>query len=121
MGDTLGADSVTKERSALADELIPDHSLEADERDLFDHEDYVDRLMQIIRHVDVAHTSANIALYGSWGSGKSGIANRLEDRLRSESQFQYAEFEAFKFGRNPLLRNFRSEEHTSELQSLAYL
>jgi hypothetical protein len=96
----------SKEHSRLADELIPDHSLEADEQDLFDHEDYVERLMQIIRHVDVGHTSANIALYGSWGSGKSGIAKRLKKRLEPESRFQYAEFEAFKFGRDPLLRNF---------------
>lgn len=90
-------------------ELIPDHSLVAGERDLFNHGDYVERLVQIIDHVDVGRTSANIALYGSWGSGKSGIANALEERLKNRDDIVYSEFEAFKFGRDPLLRNFVSQ------------
>lgn len=93
----------------LEEELIPDHSLVAGEKDLFDHSDYVDRLIQVIDHVEVSRTSANIALYGSWGSGKSGIGNALKDRLRNRSDLRYAEFEAFKFGRDPLLRNFVSQ------------
>lgn len=93
----------------LREELIPDHSRAADERDLFDHGDYVDRLVQVIDHVDVSRTSANIALYGSWGSGKSGIGNALMDRLSTREELRYAEFEAFKFGRDPLLRNFVSQ------------
>jgi hypothetical protein len=93
----------------LDEELIPDHSRSASERDLFDHGDYVDRLIQVIDHVDVSRTSANIALYGSWGSGKSGIGNALRDRLSKRDQLRYAEFEAFKFGRDPLLRNFVSQ------------
>ena len=99
---TLGAEP----SATLEPELIADHSLVAGESDLFDHRDYVERLVQIIDTVDVSRTSANIALYGSWGSGKSGIANALRERLRGSADLGYAEFEAFKFGREPLLRNF---------------
>lgn len=87
-------------------ELIPDHALAVGERDLFDHVDYVERLVQVIRHVSVEHTSANIALYGPWGSGKSGIGNQLRKQLEGDENFVYADFDAFKFGRKPLLRNF---------------
>ena len=90
----------------LRDELIPDHALPADGEDLFDHDDYVDRLVDVIQHASIQHTSANVALFGSWGSGKSGVANRLRARLKEQKHLHYSDFDAFKFARTPLLRNF---------------
>ncbi len=97
---------LTEEAPGLLNELVPDHALAPGEPDLLDHVDFVKRLKAVIEQVSVAHSSANIALYGSWGSGKSGIANRLRERLAENERFIYVEIDAFKFGRKPLLRNF---------------
>ncbi|HEY0280947.1 MAG TPA: P-loop NTPase fold protein [Solirubrobacterales bacterium] len=103
----MSADTATdEEQEELKSELIPDYALPADEKDRFDHEDYVDRLMTVIEHVSVDHSSANVALFGAWGSGKSGIANRLAARIGGDPRFHYSYFDAFKFARLPLLRNF---------------
>jgi hypothetical protein len=100
------ADVAAAEEEDLKGELIPDYALPADEKDRFDHHDYVDRLRAVIEHVSVDHASANIALFGAWGSGKSGIANRLEAEIDDDDRFHYTYFDAFKFARLPLLRNF---------------
>ncbi len=91
-------------------ELIPDHALVPGQEDLFDHGDFVDRLMQVISEASIGQASANIALYGSWGAGKSGIANLVKESVAaSDQQLLFAYFDAFKYARLPLLRNFVSE------------
>jgi hypothetical protein len=100
------ADVAAAEEEDGKGELIPDYALPADEKDRFDHQDYVDRLRAVIEHVSVDHASANIALFGAWGSGKSGIANRLQAVIGDDDRFHYTYFDAFKFARLPLLRNF---------------
>jgi KAP-like P-loop domain-containing protein len=102
----MSAEIASGEKDALKSELIPDYALPADEKDRFDHQDYVDRLMALVEHVSVDHVSANVALFGAWGSGKSGIANRLAARIDGDTRFHYSYFDAFKFARLPLLRNF---------------
>jgi hypothetical protein len=104
----MSADTATDEEQEATkkSELIPDYALPADETDRFDHEDYVDRLMAVVEHVSVDHASANVALFGAWGSGKSGIANRLAAKIDGDLRFHYSYFDAFKFARLPLLRNF---------------
>jgi KAP-like P-loop domain-containing protein len=87
-------------------ELIPDYAIVPGEDDLFSHGDYVDRLLIVLDEASTSYSSANIALYGSWGSGKSGVSNLLEDALDEDDRFYFVYFDAFKYARQPLLRNF---------------
>jgi Cdc6-like AAA superfamily ATPase len=86
--------------------LISDRALEPGERDRFAHDDFVDQLEALVRSgID----TANIALYGSWGAGKSSISRRLADRFRSawdRKRFRFVELNAFKYADTPLLRTF---------------
>ncbi len=86
--------------------LISDRALEPGERDRFAHDDFVDQLEALVRSgID----TANIALYGSWGAGKSSISRRLADRFRSDwdrKRFRFVELNAFKYADTPLLRTF---------------
>jgi KAP family P-loop domain len=84
-------------------EQITDRAIEELEDDLLGHQDFVDRLLTIIQSTE---TPANIALFGRWGSGKTGIANRLRREVAEVSGFRFAYFDAFKFARLPLLRQF---------------
>jgi tetratricopeptide (TPR) repeat protein len=88
--------------STLKQELIPDRSLGPDDEDEFAHDDYVDQLEALI---DSRPNMANIALFGSWGAGKSGIATRLRERCKKQGLL-YAEFNALKYAKAPLLRHF---------------
>lgn len=96
----------TETRDQPMNELIPDHAIFPGEDDLFSHADYVDRLLIVLDEASTSHSSANIALYGSWGSGKSGVSNLLEDALGEDDRFHFVYFDAFKYARQPLLRNF---------------
>ncbi|WP_406085854.1 P-loop NTPase fold protein [Kitasatospora purpeofusca] len=69
------------------------------------HEHVADQLGQLVTTVP---TPTNIALYGPWGSGKSGIANLLANRLRDRPGVSFVRFDAFKYAENPLRRNFIS-------------
>jgi Cdc6-like AAA superfamily ATPase len=86
--------------------LISDRALAPGEEDRFAHDDFVDQLEALIRSgID----TANIALYGSWGAGKSSISRRLADRFRSgwdKKHFRFVELNAFKYVDTPLLRTF---------------
>ncbi|HST56016.1 MAG TPA: P-loop NTPase fold protein [Solirubrobacteraceae bacterium] len=86
--------------------LISDRALEPDEEDRFAHDDFVDQLDALVRSgID----TANIALYGSWGAGKSGISRRLAARFKSpedQQNFRFVELNAFKYADTPLLRTF---------------
>ena len=59
-------------------EQITDRAIESLEEDRFGHDDFVDRLATMVRATE---TPANIALFGRWGSGKTGIGNRLQAAL----------------------------------------
>lgn len=86
--------------------LISDRALAPGEQDRFAHDDFVDQLEALIRSgID----TANIALYGSWGAGKSSISRRLAARFRSrrdQKHFYFVELNAFKYADTPLLRTF---------------
>jgi hypothetical protein len=49
---------------------------------------------------------SNIALYGPWGSGKSGIGNLLRQYVEADKKLGFARFDAFKYAENPLRRDF---------------
>ncbi|MDX6636265.1 MAG: hypothetical protein QOF06_2468 [Solirubrobacterales bacterium] len=87
-------------------EQITDQAIASAEEDLLGHEDFVNRILRIVQN---STTPANIALFGRWGSGKSGIGNRLREEVRERPEFtsfRFVYFDAFKLARLPLLRRF---------------
>lgn len=89
--------------SRVDEELIRDREVSAVEEDRLGHESIVEQLEHLIKSVP---TPTNIALYGPWGSGKSGIANLLRERVEKLRGAKFARFDAFKYAENPLRRNF---------------
>lgn len=91
-------------------DLIDDRELQIGETDRLDHQQFADQLAEIALSVQ---PPSNIALYGPWGSGKSGIANLLKSRVEQAGKTQrreikFVRFDAFKYADNPLRRNFIS-------------
>lgn len=86
-------------------ELIVDREVARTDEDRLNHDEIAAQLEQLTRSVP---TPSNIALYGPWGSGKSGIANLLEQRLNAVKGVKFVRFDAFKYAENPLRRNFIS-------------
>lgn len=99
----------TARRSGVSDlqpdDLLDDRELAAVEDDRLAHEGIVDQLAALARTVP---TPSNIALYGPWGSGKSGIANLLEGKIDGRDGVRFVRFDAFKYADVPLRRNFIS-------------
>lgn len=86
-----------------------------DERDKFRHQDLADQLADLAVS---APTPANIALYGPWGSGKTGVGNLIKARLKQQEfkdahpgceKAEYVWFDAFKYAETPLRRHFLSQ------------
>lgn len=98
--------SATHPTTALEQgDLIEDREVTDLDQDRLHHGDIADQLGSLVGHVS---TPANVALYGPWGSGKSGIANLLRERLKADEGTRFARFDAFKYAENPLRRNFVS-------------
>ena len=97
---------------ALLPELIDDREVRAAEADRFRHADVAEELARLAVTVD---TPANVALYGPWGSGKSGVANLLRECLEDPSfrklhgTVSFVRFDAFKYAEIPLRRHFLSQ------------
>ena len=88
-------------------ELIDDRALRAADEDKLRHADFAQELAWLATE---ANTPANIALYGRWGSGKTGLANLLEDELaRADKSIKFVRFDAFKWAETPLRRHFLSQ------------
>ena len=88
-------------------ELVDDRALEQLESDRFGHADFVRELAGVVQQ---APTPANIALFGPWGSGKSGIANLLATALpRDAKTLRFVVFDASKYAQAPLRRYFISQ------------
>src|SRR5438309_8022441 len=92
----------------LADgELIDDRALDSREEDAFRLSDIVDELLGICRH---APTPATIALYASWGSGKSSLGRILDGEFKDNQRIAYVSFNALKYAeKTPLQRHFLSQ------------
>lgn len=88
-----------------AGDLLDDRELVAAEDDQLAHEGIVAQLADLATTVT---TPSNIALYGPWGSGKSGIANLLKNKIDGERGTRFVRFDAFKYADVPLRRNFIS-------------
>ncbi len=101
----MGEDTEHEDPAALSD-LVRDRELKSGNEDRFRHSDFVEELADLACSVD---PPANIALYGSWGSGKSSIGNLLSSELAGDSRrVRFARFDAFKYAETPLLRSFIS-------------
>ncbi|MDX2399508.1 P-loop NTPase fold protein [Microbacterium algeriense] len=88
-----------------ARELIDDKEVAGLDEDRLGHDGVAQQLAELVCSIP---TPSNVALYGPWGSGKSGIGNLLAMKLKTESGVRFARFDAFKYAENPLRRNFVS-------------
>lgn len=89
----------------LAGDLVDDRELADSDQDRLAHGGIVDQLAALSTTVN---TPSNIALYGPWGSGKSGIANLLKSKIDGRDGVRLVRFDAFKYADVPLRRNFIS-------------
>lgn len=88
------------------DDLIDDRALRAVDEDEFRLTDVVEEVASLCKSTAVP---ATLALYGSWGSGKSSLANLLEQRFADLREVAFARFDAFKYAEVPLRRHFLSQ------------
>jgi KAP family P-loop domain len=88
------------------DDLIDDRALTREEDDEFRLRDVVDEVARLCATVPVP---ATVALYGSWGSGKSSLASLLRGRFVRNKKIAFARFDAFKYAEKPLRRHFISQ------------
>lgn len=94
----------------LRDDLFDDREVSGVKEDRLGHEQVAEQLAALVCRVK---TPANVAIYGPWGSGKTGIANLLRARidgtkLDGEGSLRFVRYDAFKFAEKPLRRNFIS-------------
>jgi len=91
----------------LRPELIADAEITTAQDDALGHEQLTSELLKLIVE---AKTPSNVALYGPWGAGKSGIGHLLAAEIRTHhaKDLLFVRFDAFKYARNPLRRNFIS-------------
>ncbi|MEO9322277.1 P-loop NTPase fold protein [Nocardioides sp. C4-1] len=90
-------------------DLIDDRELASPTEDRLDHDRVANELVDLVTTVA---TPTNVALYGPWGAGKSGVANlvraKIADNKTTFKNVRFARFDAFKYAENPLRRNFIS-------------
>lgn len=89
----------------VAPELIEDHEIRSLDQDQFGHAAIAERLHDLVLTIA---TPSNVALYGPWGSGKTGIGRLLASRFAIDGKAKFVRFDAFKYSENPLRRNFIS-------------
>ncbi|MFE1802391.1 P-loop NTPase fold protein [Streptomyces sp. NPDC059517] len=85
------------------DDLIQDREVDNAQDDRLAHSHIADQLHDVVLSVP---TPTNIAVWGPWGSGKSGVANLLQGQLAKQRDVRFVRFDAFKYAENPLRRNF---------------
>ncbi|MEZ0054167.1 hypothetical protein ABIA30_005207 [Mycobacterium sp. MAA66] len=86
-------------------DLIEDREVTTQDRDQLAHAQIAEQLAELVTTVP---TPSNVALYGPWGSGKSGIGNLLRNKVGQNRNIKFARFDAFKYAEAPLRRNFIS-------------
>jgi len=84
---------------------IPDQAINLIENDLLGTSVYVETLEKIIKDSDIPHT---IALFGSWGSGKSSIIKTLYEKLKNDesSKVKVFIYDAWKYSKDDFRRTF---------------
>lgn len=84
-------------------ELVDDRAIATAEQDRLRHVGFAEELALLVRSV---HAPANIALFGSWGSGKSGLGKLLCNLLDKKHGVRCVTYDAFKYADFPLRRDF---------------
>lgn len=88
-------------------DLIPDHALTERERDEFKHTEIAARVAEL---VTTAESPLNVALFGSWGSGKSSFATLLKKALAArQMKTVVIVYDAWKYSGDALQRTFIAE------------
>ncbi|MGH3008529.1 MAG: P-loop NTPase fold protein [Gaiellaceae bacterium] len=88
-------------------DLIPDHALTERERDEFKHTEIAERVAEL---VTTAEPPLNVALFGSWGSGKSSFATLLKKALAAhQMKTVVIVYDAWKYSGDALQRTFIAE------------
>lgn len=98
--------SLKTDRQAQPDELVVDVAVADDDvaqLDQLGHQEVADELARLALTVP---TPSNIALFGPWGSGKTGIGNMLRDHVKKSDGACFARVDAFKHAEVPLRREF---------------
>ena len=104
----MGRDGREAKPTLAAADLIPDERLRNAEADKLEHDAVAAVVADLVTAVQ---SSANIALFGPWGSGKSSLFTLIKARLDSESGHQVSviHYDAWKFAGPGLHRNFLNE------------
>ncbi len=94
-------------------DLVPDHALTAEEPDRFGHAEIAERVADLVTTAD---TPLNVALFGSWGSGKSSFATLLKSALRKrQTKTAFGHYDAWKYQGEALQRSFIADAATQLL------
>jgi hypothetical protein len=93
------------QRLLLPGDLVDDREVADVSGDQLSHAQIANQLGELVRTVPAP---SNVALYGPWGSGKSGIGNLLREAIDKREDVRFARFDAFKYAETPLRRNFVS-------------
>ena len=83
-------------------------SAKAPEEDSFEiHSNIADTIFNIVQKHDIKDSSFTIGLFGKWGSGKTYITNRLEDKINENKceDITYLYIDVWKYSEYPLLRS----------------
>jgi hypothetical protein len=103
-------------RRLIAEDLVPDEAISSEDDDRFDHKSLARVVGDAIRsHRDDTSRDRrrgwNVALYGSWGSGKSGFLQLLKDNLGppDASGIKVVRYDAWKYEGDALQRQFLSQ------------
>lgn len=88
-----------------AGDLVEDREVSEVESDRLSHAQIATQLAELVRTIPAP---SNVALYGPWGSGKSGIGNLLREEVAAHKGIRFARFDAFKYAETPLRRSFVS-------------
>jgi hypothetical protein len=100
-------DQQSQEISSTRTWYLDDRPLESFERvDHFRHRAYVEVLLQAIRELSPPFT---VGIFGSWGIGKTSIANDLRHSIKSHEEFKeipIVSIDVWKYGGDSLRRQF---------------
>jgi KAP family P-loop domain len=93
-------------RLAELPELIDDRAIATTDEDELRHAGFAEELAELVRSVAAP---ANVALFGSWGAGKSGLGKLLCHQLDGKDGTRCVIYDAFKYSDFPLRRDFISQ------------
>jgi len=75
------------------------------------HSNIAETLYEIIKKHNIENGSFNVGLFGEWGSGKSFIIHKLEEKIKNDSSdnITFLYIDVWKYSEQPLLRSILFE------------